>query len=79
MVDYGAKASGYRVNAEEVRARAEAMSDEGSKGIMLRLASYLERLATDYDTIAGMKFESDNTAGRQLNGVTQDVARSRHR
>lgn len=54
-MDYHAKASGFRLYTEEVRARAEAMCDEQSKQYMLRLANHYEQLANDYNDIAELK------------------------
>ena len=55
MVDFRAKASLFRENAEEIRTRIEELRHEESKTVFLRLADDYERLASTYDEMEKLR------------------------
>ena len=54
-VNDGARAALYRENAEEITARAESLSDQGTREILLRLAADYLRLAEIHEAVEKAK------------------------
>ena len=55
MEEHRVKAELFRENAEEIRTRAESISNQTTRDLMLRLAGEYDELAVIYDGLAAKK------------------------